>query len=56
MPTCNSVADSFGTLGLSSSGPKALDGFNPLRSFVTLSLVTKISSMNGTDLSRTGTR
>ena len=40
----NSFANSFRTLGWSSSGPKALDGFRPLRSFVTPSfeiVVTK---------------
>ena len=34
--------------------PKAFDGFNPLRSFVTPSLVTTISSMDGGDLSSRG--
>ena len=51
----NSFANSFRTLGWSSSGPKALDGFRPLRSFVTPSFVTTLLSMNGTDLSRSGT-
>ena len=36
------------------SGPKALEGFKPFRSFVTPSLVTTISSMKGADLSRRG--
>ena len=48
-------ANSFRTLGWSSSGPKALEGFRLLRSFVTPSFVTIISSMNGADLSRSGT-
>ena len=34
---------------------KALGGFKPLRSFVTPSLVTTMSSENGTELSRRGT-
>ena len=51
----NSLASSFMTLGWSSPGPKALEGFKPLRSLVTPSLETKISSMKGTDLSRSGT-
>ena len=43
-------------LGLrSSSGPKALDGFKPLRSLATPSLETTISSMKGADVSRSGT-
>ena len=48
----NSFANYFRTLGWSLSGPKALDGFRPLRSFVTPSFVTKIPSMNVADLSR----
>ena len=36
----NSVASSFRTLGWSSSGSKALEGFKPLRSLITLSLET----------------
>ena len=51
----NSVANSFKTLGWSSSGPKAFEGFRPFCNFVTPSLVTTMSSMNGTDLSRRGT-
>ena len=50
-----SVASSFRTLGWSSSGPKALEGFKPLRILITLSLETTISSMKGADLSRSGT-
>ena len=43
-------------LGLrSSSDPKALDGFKPLRSLATPSLETTISSMKGANLSRSGT-
>ena len=41
-------------LGWRSSGPKA-EGSNHLRRFVTPSFVTTISSMNGADLSRSGT-
>ena len=48
----NSFANSFRTLGWSSSRPKAYEGFRPLRSSVTPSFVTTISSMNGADLSR----
>ena len=53
----NSVANSFRTLGWSSSGPKAFEGFRPFSNFkfVTPSLVTTMSSMNGADLSRRGT-
>ena len=50
-----SFANSFRTPGWSSSGPKAIEGFRPLRSFVTPSFVTTISSMNGVGLSRSGT-
>ena len=50
-----SVANSFRTLGSGPSGPKAMDGFNILRSFVTPSVVTTLSSMDGADLSRRGT-
>ena len=38
----NSKASSFRTLGWSSSGPKALDGFKPLRSLVTPAAGTTI--------------
>ena len=51
----NSVASSFRTLGWSSSGPKALEGFKPLRSLVTPSFETTMSSMKGADLLRNGT-
>ena len=51
----NSVASSFRTLRWSSSGPKALEGFKPLRSLITPSLETAISFMKGADLSRSGT-
>ena len=51
----NSVASSFRTLGWSSSGPKASEGFKPLRSLITPSLQTAISFMKGADLSRSGT-
>ena len=47
----NYVANSFKTLGWSSSGPKAFEGFRPFSNFVTPSLVTTMSSMNGADLS-----
>ena len=50
----NSVASSFRTLGWSPSGPKALEGFKPLRSLVTTSLETAMSSTEGADLSRSG--
>ena len=50
----NSVASSFRTLGWSSPGLKALEGFNPLRSLITPSLETAISFMKGADLSRSG--
>ena len=50
-----SVASSFRTLGWSSSGPKALEEFKPLRSLITPSLETAISFMKGADLSRSGT-
>ena len=43
----NSVASSFRTLGWNSSGPKALEGFKPLRSLVTPSFETTMSSMEG---------
>ena len=49
------VASSFRTLGLSSSGPKALEGFKPLRSIITPSFETAISFMKGADLFRSGT-
>ena len=45
----------FRTLGWSSSGPKALEGFKPLRSLVTPSFETTMSSMKGADLLRNGT-
>ena len=51
----NFVASSFRTLGWSSSGPKALEGFKPLRSLITPSLETAIPLMKGEDLSRSGT-
>ena len=51
----NSVASSFRTLGWSSSGFKALEGFKPLRSLVTLSFETTMSSLKGADLLRNGT-
>ena len=51
----NSVASSFRTLGRSSLGPKALEGFKPLRSLVTPSFETTMSSMKGADLLRNGT-
>ena len=35
-------------------GPKALEGFKPLRSLITPSLETTLSSMKGADLSRSG--
>ena len=51
----NSVSSCFRTLGWSSSGPKALEEFKPLRSLITPSLETAISFMKGADLSRSGT-
>ena len=51
----NSVASSFRTLGWSSSGPIAFEGFKPLRSLVTPSFETTMSSMKGADLLRNGT-
>ena len=51
----NSVTSSFRTLGWSSSGPKALEGFKPLRSLITPSLEITISFMKGADLSKSGT-
>ena len=51
----NSVASPFRTLGWSSSGPKALEGFKPLRSLVTPSFETTMSSMKGADPLRNGT-
>ena len=50
----NSVASSLRTLGWSSSGPRALEGFKPLRSVVTPALET-ISPMKGADLSKSET-
>ena len=44
------------TLGWSSSGPKALEGFKPLSSLITPSLETAISFTKSADLSRSGTR
>ena len=49
------IASSFRTLGWSSSGPKALEGFKPLRRLVTPSFETTMSSMKGADLLRNGT-
>ena len=49
------VASFFKALGWSSSGPKALEGFKPLRSLITPSLETAISFMKSADLSRSGT-
>ena len=43
------------TLLLAPLGPKALEGFKPLRSLITPSLETAISFMKGADLSRSGT-
>ena len=51
----NSEASSFRTLGWSSSGPKALDGFRPLRSLVTPTAETTISFMKGADRFGSGT-
>ena len=51
----NSVTNSFRTLGWSSSGPKAFEGFKLFSYFVTPFLVTAMSSMNVTDPSRRGT-
>ena len=51
----NSVPSSFKTLGWSSSGPKILDGFKLLRSLITPSFETTMSSMKGIDLLRNGT-
>ena len=51
----NSIVSSFRTLGWSSSGLKALEGFMPLRSLITPSLEITISFMKGADLSRSGT-
>ena len=45
----------LGLLGWSSSGPKALEGFKPLRSLITPSLEIAISFMKGANLSRSGT-
>ena len=50
----NSVASSFRTLGWSALGPKALEGFKPLRSLVTPSFETTMSSLKGADLLRNG--
>ena len=51
-----SIANSFRTLGWSSSGPKAFEGFRPFSNFVSPSfIVTTMLSMNGADLSRRGT-
>ena len=51
----NSVANSLRILGWSSPGPKAFEGFNPLRGVLTPSLETQILSMKGTELYRRGT-
>ena len=51
----NSVASSFRTVGWSSSGPKALEGFKPLRRIITPSLEITMIFMKGADLSRSGT-
>ena len=51
----NSVVSSFRTLGWSSSGPKALEGFTPLISLVTPSFKTTMSPMKWADLLRNGT-
>ena len=51
----NSVASSFRTLGWSSSGPKALDGFKPLRGLVIPAAETTISFMKGADRFGSGT-
>ena len=50
----NSVATPFGTLGWSSSGPKTLEGFKSLRSLVTPSFETTMSSMRRVNLLRNG--
>ena len=50
----NYVTNSFKTLGWSSSVHKALDGFDPFRSFVTPFLLTTMSPMNVADLYRRG--
>ena len=49
------IASSFRTLGWSSSGPKSLEEFKPLRSLITPPLETATSFMKGADLSRSGT-
>ena len=46
---------SFKTLGCRSSGPKAFEGFKPLRSFVTLSAETWMSSKKGAERLGRGT-
>ena len=51
----NSEASSFRTLGWSPSGPKALDGFKPLRSFITPTAKTTIAFMKGADQFGSGT-
>ena len=43
----NSVANSFRTLGWISAGPKGFEGSRPFSNFVTPSLVTTMSSVNG---------
>ena len=50
-----SFANSFRTLWWSSPGPKALEGFKLLKSFVTPSFETTMSSIRGADLLRNGT-
>ena len=51
----SSDVSSFKTLGCSSSGPKAFEGFKPLRSFVTLSAETWMSSKKGAERLGRGT-
>ena len=54
-PGSNSEASSFRTLRWSSSGPKALDGFKPLRGLVTPTAETTIPFMKGADRFGSGT-
>ena len=51
----SSFASSFRTLGLSSSGPKAFEGFKPLSNLIIPSDDTTILSMKGADLLVNGT-
>ena len=51
----SSFASSFRTLGWSSSGPKAFEGFKPLSNLITHSVDTTILSMKGADLLVKGT-